>query len=216
LGLGVSLALPARAAGLPEAPPTLTLDQALTRALANNPQLRAARNEEKRAEAEATQARFYPLRNLNANLGYAGSIPPQPGLNPTTAGAYLTFNLGDLLSTPAAMQGAQARVESAKEAVRATELQVVANTTAAYAAWSTQQKLLALKQEAIKASQSDVVVVQRLFGRGTATIGDVMKARLAVSQTQVDLVQAEGEYDKAWAVLVQQMGDTSWLNRAKP
>lgn len=218
LALATSLTLlagPAVAQGLPEPPAGLTLDQAIAKALANNPTLRASRAEISRAEGEAASTKLYPLRSLAANVGVNSVLPPQGGLPAPAGGAWVTLNLGDLLSTPAMMQSANARVEAARQNYRATQLAVVAATTEAYAAWITQQKLLALRQDAIKSSQSDVLVVQRLFGRGTATISDVMKARLAVSQSQADLVQAEGEYNRSWATLVQQMGDTAWLANVK-
>ncbi|HEY9857136.1 MAG TPA: TolC family protein [Stenomitos sp.] len=206
------LALPAVAQGLPEPPAGLTLDQAIEKALANNPALQAARAEVSRAEGEAASTKLYPLRSLAANVGINSTVPPQNGLPAPAAGAWITLNLGDLLSTPAMMQTADARLEAARQNYRAAQLAVVSAVTEAYAAWITQQKLLALRQDAIKSSQSDVLVVQRLFGRGTATISDVLKARLAVSQSQADLVQAEGLYNKTWATLVQQMGDTTWLS----
>lgn len=215
LALALSLttmALPAVAQGLPEPPAGLTLDKAIEKALANNPTLRAAKAEVDRAAGEAATAKLYPLRSLAANVGVNSTLPPQGGIPAPAGGAWVTLNLGDLLSTPAVIQSADARVEAARQNFRAAQLAVVAATTEAYAAWITQQKLLALRQDAIKSSQSDVLVVQRLFGRGTATISDVMKARLAVSQSQADLVQAEGLYNKTWATLVQQMGETGWLS----
>lgn len=220
LALGASLTLvagPAKALGLPEPPAGLTLDQAIEKAMANNPALLAARAEVSRAEGEAATTKLYPLRSLAANVGLNTNVPPQGAIPAPVAGAWVTLNLGDLLSTPAMMQQANARVEAARQNYRAAQLAVVATVTEAYAAWITQQKLLALRQDAIKSSQSDVLVIQRLFGRGTATISDVLKARLAVNQSQVDLVQAEGNYNRAWATLVQQMGDSSWLsgNKAK-
>lgn len=216
LAAGLSMvAGPALAVRLPEPPAGLTLDQAIEKALANNPALKAARADVQRAEGEAASTQLYPLRSLAANIGLNSTVPPQGGLPAPAAGAWVTLNLGDLLSTPAVMQSANARVEAARQNYRAAQLAVVRGTTEAYAAWITQQKLMALRQDAIKSSQSDVMVIQRLFGRGTATISDVLKARLAVSQTQADLVQAEGEYNRSWATLVQQMGDTSWLTNTK-
>lgn len=205
--------LSALAQGLPEPPAVLTLDQAIAKALVNNPQLRQARAEMARAEAEADVAKLYPLRTLSANVGLNTVVPPANGLPLPAAGAYVTMNLGDFLSTPMVIKGSEARVQAAREGVRQASLQVVATTTEAYAGWLSQQKLLALRQEAIRSTESDVLVVQRLFGKGNASISEVMKARLAVSQSQADLVAAEGAYKRAWAILIQQMGDTEWLEK---
>ncbi|MNY11047.1 Outer membrane efflux protein [compost metagenome] len=150
-------------------------------------------------------------------MGLNTVVPPANGLPLPAAGAYVTMNLGDFLSTPMVIKGSEARVQAAREGVRQVSLQVVASTTEAYAGWLSQQKLLALRHEAIRSTESDVLVVQRLFGKGNASISEVMKARLAVSQSQADLVASEGAYNRAWAILVQQMGDTEWLDKpAKP
>lgn len=204
---------PAHALGLPEPPAALTLDQAIAKALANNPQLRQARAELSRAEAEADVAKLYPLRTVSANVGLNTVVPPANGVPLPAAGAYLTMNLGDFLSTPMVIKGSEARLQAAREGVRQASLQVVTTTTEAFAGWLSQQKLLALRQEAIRSTESDVLVVQRLFGKGNASISEVMKARLAVSQSQADLVTAEGAYNRAWAILIQQMGDTEWLEK---
>lgn len=204
----LGLAMPAEAISLPEPPDGLNLERALDVAMAHNPQLLAAKADLKRVEAEAAAMRLNPMRAVSANVGMNSTFN---GLPAPAIGAYLTWNLGEWLSMGANADGAEARVEAARQALRATTLQVVLTTTAAHAAWETQQKLLGLRQAAIKASQSDQLVVERLFGKGTASINDLMKARLASSQSQVDLAQSEGEYRKAWSALLAQMGKTDWV-----
>lgn len=205
----LALGFPCRveAMALPEPPENLSLEHALDEAMIHNPQLLASKADLKRVEAEAAATRLNPLRSVSANVGMTSAFT---GLPAPALGAYLTWNLGEWLSMGANSSGADARVEAARQALRATTLQIVLNTTAAHAAWETQQKLLGLRQAAIKSSQSDQLVVERLFGKGTASINDLMKARLASSQTQVDLAQSEGEYRKAWSALLAQMGKTDW------
>lgn len=216
LAAGLMLSgLPCLAEGLPEPPSTLTLDQAIARALAHNPQILEAEAQVHAAEAGSRTAKLSPLRSASANFAFNTPFMPNTGGYMPGSGAYLTLNLGDILSTPFTMQAADAQLDGARQALRQTQLQVVSATTEAYSAWITQQKMLALKKDAIQASQSDSMVIQRLFGRGTATISDVMKARLGVSQSQAELVEAEGQYNKTWAALVAQMGDTSFLDHRR-
>lgn len=215
LGLCLGTALPAMAMGLPEPPSHLTLDQAIAHALEHNPQILAARADVARADLEVASARLSPLRTVSANIGLNTLIGTNGGLPAPAGGAYLSINLGDLLATPLVMAGAGTRLTAAKEGLRLTILQVVAATTGAFGTWNSQQRLLALRNEAIRSSQSEVVVTERLFGKGNATLNDLMKARLAASQSMVDLAAAEGEAQRAWALLLVQMGESDWLEPQK-
>ncbi len=208
---------------IPTPPANLSLEEALARAMRESPEVKVAESELARAQAEAGSQALWPLRSLTANvsivrqldgsgLGLApGQTPGAIGFGGPTAGAYLNLNVGELIGGAFMMRAAHARMVTAEENLRLVKLQVATGVTEAYAAWSAQKKLMALRQEAIKASQSDVVVLERLFGRGGANINDLLKARLAVSQSQVDLLTAEGEYNRAWTTLLQRMGQSAWL-----
>jgi len=208
---------------IPEPPASLSLPEALARAMRESPEVKVAESELARAEAEAASQALWPLRSLSANvsivrqlngggLGLApGQTPGAVGFGGPTAGAYLTMNVGELIGGAFMMRSAQARIRTSQENVRLVKLQVATGVVEAYSVWSTQKALLALRQDAIKASQSDVVVLERLFGRGGANINDLLKARLAVNQSQLDLLTAEGEYRLAWTTLLQRMGDAAWL-----
>jgi outer membrane protein TolC len=208
---------------LPAPPASLSLSEALARAMRDSPEVRIAEAELMRAEAEAKNQALWPLRSVTANVSIVrqlngagsglapGQAPGAVGFGGPTAGAYLTMNVGELIGGMHMMRAASARVTTARENVRLVKLQVATGLTEAYAAWSAQKKLMALRQEAIKASQSDVVALERLFGRGGASLNDLLKARLAFSQSQVDLLTAEGDYNRAWTTLLQRMGDSGWL-----
>lgn len=210
---------------IPEPPANLSLEEALTRAMQESPEVKVAESELARAQAEAGSQAMWPLRSVTANvsivrqldgsgLGLApGQTPGSVGFGGPTAGAYLNLNIGELIGGAFMMRAAHARMVTAEENLRLVKLQVATGVTEAYAAWSAQKKLMALRREAIKASQSDVVVLERLFGRGGANINDLLKARLAVSQSQVDLLTAEGEYNRAWTTLLQRMGQSTWLEK---
>lgn len=215
-----------RVVRIPDPPVGLTLEEALSRALRESAEVKVAESELARARAEARNQSLWPLRSVTANvsivrqlngggLGLApGQTPGAVGFGGPTAGAYLTMNVGDLIGGAFMLRAAQARVRVAEENLRQVKMQVATAVTEAYAAWSAQKKLLALRQEAIKASQSDVLVLERLFGRGSASINDLLKARLALSQSQADLLAAEGEVQRAWTTLLQRMGASSWLEGA--
>lgn len=221
-------ALAAERVALPEPPANLTLEEALARAMQDSPEVKVAESELIRARAEMRSQALWPLRSVTANVSIVrqlngpggglapGQTPGAVGFGGPTAGAYLTMNVGELIGGAFMLRAAQARRQVAEENLRLVKLQVATGVTEAYAAWSAQKQLMALRREAIKASQSDVVVLERLFGRGGASINDLLKARLAVSQSQMDLLTAEGEYQRAWTTLLQRMGDSAWLDAREP
>lgn len=218
-------ALAAPQVTIPAPPDDLSLEEAIAEAMRRSPEVKVAQSELARAEAEAGSQAMWPLRSLSANVSIVrrlddaggglapGQVPGMVGLGGQTAGAYLTMNIGELVGGAFMMRAAHARMVTAQENLRLVKLQVATGVTEAYAAWVAQKKLMALRQDAIKASQSDVVVLERLFGRGGANINDLLKARLALSQSQVDLLTAEGEYNRAWTTLLQRMGDSAWLDK---
>lgn len=213
----------AKGIALPPPPANLTLSEALARAMRDSPEVQIAESELRRMEGEANSQALWPLRSVTANVSIVrqlnggaqglapGQTPGAVGFGGPTAGAYLTMNVGELIGGLHLRQAALARVETARQNVRQVKLEVATGLTEAYAAWAAQKKLMALRQEAIKASQSDVVTLERLFGRGGASLNDLLRARLAYSQSQADLATAEGDYQRTWTALLQRMGDATWL-----
>lgn len=210
LVVGLTLLLTTPAWGVPKEDTALSLDQAMDIAMKKNPQVLAAQQGVTTAEAQLSQQKNWLLRSITANIGYnpnIGGFGAQGGLG-------MAVNVGDLLNGPLQSRVAYSNVETAKQNLRQVRLAVAAQITATYADYTTQRQIAEIRQEAIKAAQNDVKVIERLFARGQASISDVTKVRLAVSQSRIDLSVSEGNLKKAWMALLQQMGETGWLDEA--
>lgn len=205
--LAVSLALPALAAAqgtpaTPVAPGTLTIDQAVELALANNWQVRQARNDQRSASANTRAAYGGLLPAVNANAGGVwregrvqvfGGQPIGAASNTIgssgSIGAQLNLGLDRFAQTGASRAAERAtdlNVDSRRNAVR---LQVVTQFHAA------------IRSEANAALQDSLVASTRLqveLARARAAVGtgnqlDVQRAEVANGQQRVRAVQARAQ-----------------------
>lgn len=208
LGTLFSLVLFSSAAwAIPKEWKDLTLDQAIDVAMQKNPQVLAAQSQVVGSEAQLAQQHNWLARSITANIGY------NPGNMFAQGGIGIAINVGDLLNGFHQERVVATNLAVAKHNLRQVRLQVAAAITAAYADYQNQKRIAEIRREAIKAAESDATVVERLFTRGNATIGDLAKVRLTLSQSRIDLSESEGSLQKAWMNLVQQMGESDWLER---
>ncbi|HEY9765845.1 MAG TPA: TolC family protein [Chroococcales cyanobacterium] len=196
------------ALSLPKEMSDLSVDQAIAIAMQKNPQVLAAQQQVLAAEAQMAQQGNWLVRSLTANLGYNPNGLAQGGIG-------VAVNVGDLLNGFQQEKIVASNLQIARHNLRQVKLSVAAAVTAASADYQNQKRIAEIRREAIKAAQSDTAVIERLFARGNATIGDLAKVRLNVSQSRIDLSESEGNLQKAWMTLVQQMGDSDWLEKSK-
>lgn len=180
-------------------PATLSVDQAVELALANNPSLRQSLNARRSAAAATRTARGQLLPNLNSSAGLSWREGRQQVFNgvgfganantiASTAGinASLTYGLDILLqptSSRLAERATDAEADAASQQLRATV---------------TQQYLIALQAQARAVLQDTLLESARLStdlakakaAAGSATTLDVQRAEVALGQQRVQVVQA--------------------------
>lgn len=199
-GLAAALFLPlaAGAQGAP-APTTLSVEQAVELAQANNPQLRQTLNARRSAAAATRSAYGQLLPNLSSSAGFSWREGRQQvfngvgfGANANTMGssaslnASLTYGL-DVLLQPNASKLAERATESEADAAS----QQLRTTV-------TQQYLIALQSQARAILQDTLLESSRLsldlakakLAAGSATTLDVQRAEVALGQQRVQVVQA--------------------------
>ena len=199
-GLAAALFLPlvAGAQGAP-APTTLSVEQAVELAQANNPQLRQTLNARRGAAAATRSAYGQLLPNLSSSAGFSWREGRQQvfngvgfGANANTIGssaslnASLTYGL-DILLQPKASKLAERATESEADAAS----QQLRTTV-------TQQYLIALQSQARAILQDTLLESSRLsldlakakLAAGSATTLDVQRAEVALGQQRVQVVQA--------------------------
>lgn len=199
------------AAALP-VPKDVTLDEALSRALRDNPVVKNAQMDYARSMTESRNSWAWALRAFGANVGVAPPIGT--GTWAANAGITMTLNLGDLLvGGPSAMQNSAAQVAVAKNNLERSRLEVAAQVAAAHAAYLASRRVLELRREAETAAKQDEAAVKREFKSGNSTGADVRRARVAWSQAAAETATAEGDVNRTWAALLAAMGEGAWLDR---
>ena len=201
-GLAAALCFPlaATAQGTPTlAPATLSVEQAVDLAVANNPQLRQSLNARRSAAAATRTARGQLLPNLSSSAGMSWREGRQQvfggvgiGANANTvgsnAGVNASLNYGlDVLLQPKSARFTERAVEAEADAA-AQQLRSVV----------TQQYLVALQAQARSVLQDTLQESARLSvdlararsAAGTATALDVQRAEVALGQQRVQVVQA--------------------------
>ncbi len=200
-GLCAALLIPLAAGaqqGLP-VPATLSVEQAVDLAQANNPQLRQSLNARRTAAAATRSARGQLLPNLSSSAGVSWREGrPQVfngvgfGANANTVGSSANLNASlsygfDVLLQP----------KSAKLAERATEAEADAASQQLRTAVTTQY-LVALQSQAravlqdtlLESSRLSVDLAKAKLAAGSATTLDVQRAEVALGQQRVQVVQA--------------------------
>jgi len=223
-GLWLLLLTPALAVA--DAPSVITLEQALSTARTNQPQLRQARALAEGADAAADGARAALLPQVNATASYqrtTANFVARPGAVPQSvttnrvepdfdtfnffsAGATASQLIYDFGLTRGSYRAAKetARAEQATEAVttRAIELSVRSAFFQARAAKS----LLEVARASYDNQQRHREQTQAFVSVGTRPEIDLAQVRTDVANARVQLIQAENSYEIAKAGLNQAMG----------
>lgn len=193
--------LPAPRAVAPSPPATqsLTLDQAIRRALENNPTLRVQRQAHPLAVADVVIAQTYPFNPVLENR-------VQQASGPYSAGITNTVPFEEVMTLELEVRGqGKYRREAATAALSRTDWQIAfqeqtlaVQTVRAFDTLLYQQERLRLLQDTVRFDAGLLEDVNRLFHTNNATAGDRIVAittldtsRAALSGGQISIVTAE-------------------------
>jgi outer membrane protein len=104
------------------------------------------------------------------------------------------------------VQEAEAGREDARYNVRARELAIVADVTAAYYTLTTAQKTLALQEQNSAKAKLELKFTQDRYSNGQATFVDLVESRAAYERAESDRINALYDYHKAFAALESAVG----------
>ncbi len=209
--------------GALEQPPVLpnlpaSPDAAVTAALANNPQIAAAKKAREASRYDVGVARAARLPRVSAvgqgnYFNYLNSAPaavtgtPIPNAVTTaTAGLQLTLPLFQGGRPAAQVRQAQALESQAIENVTATERGVIAQARSAYAIWRSSQQVIASAETAVNANKLSLEGVRAENSVGTRTVLDILNAEQELLNSQVTLVTARRDAYVAGFALLAAMG----------
>jgi outer membrane protein len=147
-----------------------------------------------------TDARLADLRRQN------NQFPFRFQNSPRAISATLSLPIFDGFAREQRVQEAQAGSADARYNVRARELAITADVTAAYLTLKTAEKTSALQEQNSAKAKLELKFTQDRYQNGQANFVDLVEARAAYERAESDRINAIYDYHKAFAALESAVG----------
>lgn len=171
---------------------------------AQSPQVRsaAASATAARASLSASKAAYWPSLTLSANSGWNGSqINDYDLLNQRQVSLRLSWNLFNGFGRELAIAQARANAEVGDARASESRRRVLADLTSQLAELDAAEARIGITRTSVAAATEDVRVQQERYRVGLGTIVELLTSQEALSQAEVDLVNARFQYLRAKAQL---------------
>jgi outer membrane protein TolC len=186
------------------APLTLTLQDALTRARANEPQYRAALADYGVARQNTVQSRaaLLPNVNYNAQFLYTEGNGTASGRFIANNGVHEYISEGNVHQSLSWQNAAEYRLARAQEALAKARAEIATRgltvtVTQAYYGFVVAQRKYGIAQHAASEAQQFFEITQKLERGGEVAHSDAIKAQLQLQQQQRALQDAQLEMDRS-------------------
>jgi len=126
--------------------------------------------------------------------------------SPRSVTAVLSLPIFDGFAREQRVQEAMANRSDARYGVRAKELALTADVTAAYLTLSTAEKTVALQEQNAAKAKQELKLVQDRYRIGATTFVDLTEARATYERAESDRITAVYDYHKAFAALESAVG----------
>lgn len=126
--------------------------------------------------------------------------------SPRSITAALSLPLFDGFSREQRVQEAMLNRSDARYAVKAKELALTADVTAAYLTLTTAEKTVALQQQNAAEARQELKLVADRYRIGATTFVDLTEARVTYERAESDLITAIYDFHKAFAALESAVG----------
>jgi outer membrane protein len=120
--------------------------------------------------------------------------------------ASVSLPLFDGFSREQRLQEAQAQRDDARQSIRARELALTADVTAAYLTLGAAAQTVAQQEQNAVKAREELAFAQERYRVGAATFLDVIQARAAYERVESDRITAVYDYHKAFAALESAVG----------
>jgi outer membrane protein TolC len=198
LTLLLALTCPLRA----QAPASYTLDQAVALAQEQSPQVRAAREALRAAEAQLAAARAALQPSVGVSV--LGNLGPSGGTAQVNLGvSYLLYDGG---LRQAQIRQLEARVQSARENLAALQAQVALGAVQAYMNAVLADQVVVLRQQVVAQARTQLEGAQARVRAGTAPQADVVSAQAQLASAEVSLLEAQANAQTSRAQLASLLG----------
>ncbi|MNQ35236.1 Outer membrane efflux protein BepC precursor [compost metagenome] len=196
-----------------EAGVPLTLPAAVDLALCHNAQVHGAWAGIRLQAAGVGEARAAFLPTLNAGVSrvhdrtaYPGASTPSGSLNSNTGSLNLSWRLFDFGGRAAGQRSAQALLDAALANRDAVLQKTLAATVSAYFDAQTARANVRMREQYQVLANETVLATQRRAQRGLGSHSDTLQATSALAKAALGASRADGEFQKARAVLVYTLG----------
>lgn len=126
--------------------------------------------------------------------------------NPWSISASISLPLFDGFNREQSVQEAAANRNDARHELRAREIALSSDVTAAYLTLSTSLRTVAMQEQNAAAARDELMLAEERFRVGAATFIEVTESRGSFETAQNDLINAIYDYHKAFAVLESAVG----------
>jgi len=147
-----------------------------------------------------TSAQAQAIREQNSKFPFGFTKSPR------SLTATLSLPLFDGFAREQRLQEAMASRSDARYSVRAKELALTADVTAAYLTLQTAEKTVALQEQNAAKAKQELKLVQDRYRIGATTFIDLTEARATYERAESDRINAIYDYHKAFAALESAVG----------
>jgi len=147
-----------------------------------------------------TDAQAAELRRQNSQFPFDFQKSPR------SLSASLSLPIFDGFAREQRVQEAQVSSADARYSVRARELAIVADVTAAYLTLKTAEQTSALQAQNSAKAKLELKFMQDRYSNGQATFVDLVESRAAYERAESDRINAIYDYHKAFAALESAVG----------
>jgi outer membrane protein len=147
-----------------------------------------------------TDAEAQAIRSSNSKFPFSFTKSPR------SVSATLSLPLFDGFAREQRVQEAMANRSDARYSVRARELALTADVTAAYLTVQTAEKTAELQEQNAEKAKQELKLVQDRFRIGATTFVDLTEARATYERAESDRINAVYDYHKAFAALESAVG----------
>ena len=187
---------------------TNPLDNCITFALANRPELFQAEAGVEAAKAGVTVAKsgFMPQVTASASNSWTAHSWPGDENENWGVGVNVNVNVFDSGVTAAKVRAADANLYKAEETYRQTKDAVQLDVRSSYLNLREAEKRIATSKVAVDKAEEDYHIAQVRYQAGVGTNLDVMDAQVALTEAKNNYVQALYDYNTSGAELEKAMG----------
>jgi outer membrane protein len=175
-------------------------------AQANSPQVQSAEAsiDQARAQRKAAYSAYSPTLTLSGNYGYNGSRDPDVGdpldmFNSRSATLGLSWPLFNRFQREQTVVTRDVALDNAEATAAEAHRQVDASMTQRLVEMVAARARISITQSSVQAATEDLRVVGERYRLGAATIVDLLTSQEALTQAEVDAVNARFDYLRAKA-----------------